>query len=115
MPTIYKSGAFLQQCFSVHPLSLSFKMLTLPDKIGITCVNCQFRHRLTTSTISRIIGDAESFEEGDAESLKSCVTEHKEALHVTEVSVEQDIVQFRCRQCKTGFQVSISLYETYQP
>lgn len=115
MPTIYKSGAFLQQCFSVHPRSLSFKMLTLPDKIGIACVNCNFRHRLTVTSISRIIGDAESFEEGDAESLKSCVTQHKEDLHVTEVSVEQDFVQFRCRLCKTGFQGNISMYETYQP
>lgn len=115
MPTIYKSGAFLQQCFSVHPLSLNFKMLTLPDKIGIACVNCKFRHRLTFKTIARIIGDTESFEAGDAEGLQSCVTQHQEALHVTEVSVEQDIVQFRCRQCKTGFQANIALYETYQP
>ncbi len=115
MPTIYKSGAFLQQCFSVHPLSLSLKMLTLPDKIGIACVNCKFRHRLTLNTISRIIGDSESFQEGAAESLQSCITQHQDALHVTEVSVKHDIVQFRCRLCKTGFQVNISLYETYQP
>lgn len=115
MPTIYKSGAFLQQCFSVHPLSLNFKMLTLPDKIGIACVNCKFRHRLTIKSISRLIGDAESFQEDDAENLHACVSQHKEALHVTEVSVKQDIVQFRCRLCKIGFQVSISLYETYQP
>ena len=115
MPTIYKSGAFLQQCFAVHPLSLSVKMLTLPDKIGISCVNCKFRHRLTFKTISRIIGDADSFEEEHADSLYSCVTQHQEALHVTEVSVKHDIVQFRCRLCKRGFQVNIALYETYQP
>jgi len=115
MPQIHKSGAFLQQCFSVHPLSLSVKMLTLPDKMGIACVNCKFRHRLTIENFSRIIGDSASFEDGAATSLESCVSQHKEAIHVTEVSVAKDIVQIRCRHCKTGFQVGITLYETYQP
>jgi len=90
-------------------------MLTLPDKMGITCVNCQFRHRLTIEKLSRIIGDSASIDDTAATSLKSCVHQHQEAIHVTEVSVTQDIVQFRCRQCKTGFQVGITLYETYQP
>lgn len=115
MANIYRSGAFLQQCFSVHPLSLSFKMLTLPDKIGIFCVHCKSRHRLTIGTISRIIGDSELFEEGAASVLEACATTHQEALHVTEVSVDRDIAQFRCRECKAGFQVTISCYETYQP
>ena len=115
MPNIYKSGAFLQQCFSVHPLSLSFKMLSLPDKLGIACVNCHSRHRLTIETISRIIGDSESSEDGAAMSLESCVTQHRAALQVTEVNVDRDIVQFRCRECKVGFQTTITLYETYQP
>ena len=115
MPHIYKSGAFLQQCFSVHPLSLNVKMVALPDKMGIACDNCKFRHRLTLRSIFRIIGDSESFEEGAALSLESCVAQHQEALHVTAVSVEKDIVQLRCRHCKQGFQVDISLYETYQP
>ncbi len=115
MPQIHKSGAFLQQCFSVHPLSLSVKMLTLPDKMGIACVNCKFRHRLTIKNFSRIIGNLASFDEGAATSLESCISQHQEAIHVTEVNVGKDIVQFRCRHCKTGFQVDITLYETYQP
>lgn len=115
MPQIFKSGAFLQQCFSVHPLSLNVKMVTLPDKVGIACANCKFRHRLTLRNISRIIGDSESFKEGAAISLESCVAQHSEAIHITAVSVDQDIVQLRCRSCKQGFQVDISLYETYQP
>lgn len=90
-------------------------MLTLPDKIGISCVNCKSRHRLTIGTITRIIGDSESFEAGADLSLDSCVAQHQEALLVTEVSIDRDIIQFRCRECKVGFQTSISLYETYQP
>ena len=115
MANIFKSGAFLQQCFSVHPLSLSVKMLTLPDKIGITCVNCKSRHRLTFSTLTRITGNSESMENREAKIFESCVTEHHNALHITEVSVERNIVKFRCRLCKINFQTSILVYETYQP
>lgn len=116
MGNVFRSGAFLQQCFSVHPLSLSLKMLTLPDKIGIFCLHCKSRHRLTFDTISRVIGDAEFFEEGSAaRMLEACANAHQEALHVTEVSVDRNIVQFRCRECNAGFQTRISLYETYQP
>ncbi len=115
MANVFQSGAFLQQCFSVHPLSLNVKMLTLPHTIGIVCVQCKSRHRLTIGPITRIIGDSEMREEGAATRLASCVTNHHEALHVTEVRVEQNIVQFRCRECKAGFQATVSLFETYQP
>ena len=115
MGNVFQSGAFLQQCFSVHPLSLSFKMFTMPNTIGIFCVNCKSRHRLTVGTVTRIIGDSELCEEGASTKLGTCASHHQEALHVTEVSVERGIVQFRCRECRAGFQTTISLFETYQP
>jgi len=115
MPNIFKSGAFLQQCFSVHPLSLSFKMLTLPDKVGIYCTHCKSRHRLTIGSITRIIGDSESCDEDAALGLESCVSHHPEFLHITDVNIDRDLAQFRCRQCIKGFQTTVTFYETYQP
>ena len=115
MANIFKSGAFLQQCFSVHPLSLSVKMITLPDKIGIVCVNCKSRHRLTFSTLTCQIVNPKSMKNGEAQSLESCITEHHNALRVMEISIDQKIIQFRCRLCKISFQATISMYETYQP
>ncbi len=115
MANVFRSGAFLQQCFSVHPLALEMKMLTLPDKIGIVCVHCKSRHRLTIGIITRLIGDSEMCEDGAATGLASCVANHREALHVTDVCVERDIVQFRCRECKAGFRAVVPLFETYQP
>lgn len=115
MGNVFQSGAFLQQCFSVHPLSLSVKLFTRPDTIGIFCVNCKSRHRLTIGTITRIIGDSELSEEDASTKLEACAGHHQEALHVTEVSVERDIVQFRCRACRSGFQTTVALFETYQP
>ncbi len=115
MANVFNSGAFLQQCFSVHPLSLRFKMFAMPDKIGIVCLHCKSRHRLTIGAITRVIGDSELREDGAATGLGTCATTHQEALHVTEVSVDRDIVQFRCRECKAGFQATICLFETHQP
>ena len=115
MGNVFQSGAFLQQCFSVHPLSLSFKLFARPDTIGIFCLNCKSRHRLTVDTVTRIIGDSELSEADASTKLEACAGHHQEALHVTEVSVERDIVQFRCRKCRTGFQATISRFETYQP
>lgn len=115
MANVFQSGAFLQQCFSVHPLSLSFKIFTVPDTIGIFCMNCKSRHRLTIGTMTRVIGDSELCEEDARTKLETCATHHRESLHVTEVSVDRDIVQFRCRECKTGFQATVFLFETYQP
>lgn len=115
MGHVFQSGAFLQQCFSVHPLSLNVKLFTMPDTIGIFCINCKSRHRLTVGTITRIIGDSELSEEDASTKLETCAGHHQEALHVTEVSVERDIVQFRCRACRSGFQTTVSLFETYQP
>ncbi len=115
MGNVFRSGAFLQQCFSVHPLSLSFKVFTAPDTIGIFCINCKSKHRLTIGDITRIIGDSELSAEDASAKLRSCAGHHPEALHVTEVSVDRDIVQFRCRKCRTGFQTTVSVFETYQP
>ncbi len=115
MGDVFQSGAFLQQCFSLHPLSLSFKLYTIPDTIGIFCINCKSRHRLTVGTITRVMGDSELSEEGISAKLEACAGHHREALHVTDVSVDRDIVQFRCRKCRVGFQATVSRFETYQP
>ena len=115
MGHVFQSGAFLQQCFSVHPLSLSVKVFNRPETIGIVCMNCKSRHRLTVETLTLIIGDVESGQEGASTKLEACIRHHQEALHVTEVSVDRDLVQFRCRACKTSFQATVSRFETYQP
>lgn len=115
MPNIFKTGAFLQQCFSVHPLSLSFKMFMFPDKLGIFCQNCKIRHRLTISNISKMIGSSEMLTVGVADILRYCAENHQGMLQVTEVSVEFNAIKLRCRTCKASFQLTIMLYESYQP
>ncbi|MDX1410548.1 MAG: hypothetical protein R3351_00175 [Nitrospirales bacterium] len=112
---IFNTGAFLQQCFAVHPLSLSFKMVTLPDKVGILCANCNMRHRLTVAMSQGSQQEEPLAEEGAVPQLKLCAKTHSEDLRVSGVNVESDSVQLRCRECNRTYQFHVSLFETYQP
>ena len=112
---IFNSGAFLQQCFAVHPLSLSFKMVTLPDKVGILCANCNMRHRLTVNGFHTHLADGPLTELGAAPHLKNCAEAHPEDLRVSGVNVEKDSVQLRCRECQRNYHIQVSIFETYQP
>ena len=112
---IFNSPAFVQQCFAVHPLSLSVKMISLPDKVGIVCGNCNMRHRLTVSLFQSQIGEEPLVEAGAAHGLQQCMGEHPVDLRVSRVSAETESVQLRCRVCRRSYQMNISLFETYQP
>ena len=115
MSQIFKSGAFIQQCFAVHPLSLSFKMLSLPDKVGVLCTNCNMRHRLTVRLFKSQLGEEPLEEVGATDKLAQCTAAHPEDLRISEVSVERDSIQFRCRKCKRAYHVDVSLFESHQP
>lgn len=114
MSPIVKSGAFLQQCFAVHPLSLSFKFLKLPNKLGILCINCKIQHRLTFNRLASLIGQ-ERTEQMAADLILKCMTEHQEKLRVSGVDVVHNMVKFRCKDCKIEYQTTINTIETYQP
>ncbi len=59
MAEIIRSGAFLQQCWSVHPLCLTVKRVE-PDRIVVlTCSSCRMVHRVTTVAITRQASAAE--------------------------------------------------------
>ncbi len=114
MSPIYKSGAFIQQCFSVHPLSMNVKLFTLPNIVGILCHNCQLRHRITIHTVSKFLGEDVAGEEDASTSLSDCTTQHAEELRISGLNVVQDIMQLRCTHCKKGYHLTISLIESHQ-
>lgn len=114
MAPIFTGGAFVQQCFAVHPLSLNVKVFSPPDKLGILCTNCSLRHRLTGETFSMFIGEEQAVVPGALEALTDCITSHPQALRVSTVAVDQAIVQLRCGECKRGYQLHVRRFETHQ-
>ena len=90
-------------------------MVTLPDKVGILCTNCNMRHRLTVNKFQTHLADGPLTETGAAPHLKNCAEAHPEDLRVSGVNVEKDSVQLRCRECQRNYHIQVSMFETYQP
>ncbi len=121
MAEIIRSGAFLQQCWSVHPLCLTVKRVE-PDRIVVlTCSSCRMVHRVTACAIAR---KASAMEPSTSESdfaqpdglgaLKTCLGAHASALSVREMDVFQDAVWVRCAECRAQFDLTVSQFETHQ-
>ncbi len=111
---VFKSGAFFQQCFSVHPLTLNLKLVTPPDLIGIVCTNCRMKHRVTVrQPLPQELEKTKNHEEGML-SLHRCFTAHSEDVRVALVDVVNDSVEFRCRPCRRTYVLEVELIETHQ-
>ena len=121
MAEVIRSGAFLQQCWSVHPLCLTVKRVE-PDRIVVlTCSSCRMVHRVTTDAVTRKASAVEpaSPELGSAQpdglvALKTCMGTHAPALSVREMDVFQDAVWLRCAECRAQFDLAVSQFETHQ-
>ena len=107
--SVFQSGAFLQQCFAVHPLSLSLKLVSPPKTVGVVCTNCRMRHRLTLQASEKT-----GAEDDELLSLHTCSETHPEDVRVSMVDVVQDSVEFRCRPCRRTYVVAIDIIETHQ-
>ncbi|MDR4494583.1 MAG: hypothetical protein R3B74_09180 [Nitrospirales bacterium] len=113
---VFQSGAFFQQCFSVHPLSLCLKLVGLPETLGVFCMNCRMRHRMTVNPLPF----SEQHDSGQESQVKgldgvhACFQAHPDEVRITSVDVERNAVQLRCRPCHQVFTLGIRLFETHQ-
>jgi hypothetical protein len=121
MAEIIRSGAFLQQCWSVHPLCLTVKRIEPERIVVLTCSSCRMVHRVTTGaiTIHKSTGDSSLPAPGIAQldgivALQSCLGTHAPALAVREMDVFQDAVWVRCAKCRAQFDLTVSQFETHQ-
>ncbi len=121
MAETIRGGAFLQQCWSVHPLCLTVKRVEPERIVVLTCSSCRMVHRVTTDAITRQASVAESVlsEAGSAEqdalaALKTCMGTHMSALSVREMDVFQDALWVRCAECRAQYDLTVSQFETQQ-
>jgi len=124
MGQIVRSGAFLQQCWSVHPLCVAVKRMTDDNRLILSCTSCRFVHHLTLSSVvvraSAVLDQAEDSsredpvpDSGQAQ-LAGCLAEHPSALSLREMDVFEDLVLVRCAECRRHYAVTVSSFETHQ-
>jgi hypothetical protein len=118
MSPLFKSGAFIQQCFSVHPLCLTVKKFTVPEHVVIACSSCRFAHRLTlTSMATHLPGQDQPSEPLSKEPTTyfvQCMESHRTALAISRMDVMQETAGIRCAECRRSFVLHVALFETHQ-
>jgi hypothetical protein len=88
MTQIVRSGAFLQQCWSVHPLCVMVKRMGDDRRLVLSCSSCKSGHYLTVglvtpkdSTASDLVAAGQIGQEVTGEELLSaCITTHRSAI-----------------------------------
>jgi len=122
MTQIYKSGAFIQQCFAVHPLCLTLKTLHLPNALVLRCTSCNMLHRLTlralvvrVSAVRAVEDEAPAGKERSAAAhLEECAAAHPAALGVREMDVVRETAGLRCGECRKLYELDVTTFETHQ-
>lgn len=122
MAQIVRSGAFLQQCWSVHPLCVAVKRMGDDRRLVLSCSSCKSGHYLTVglvapkdSTASELVAAGQIGQEVTGEELLSaCIMTHRSAITLREMDVFQDLVLLRCADCRRHYTVQVSAFETHQ-
>jgi hypothetical protein len=121
---IIRSGAFLQQCWSVHPLCVTVKRVTEGRTVVLLCSSCRFAHHVQCSAIvtsssaaQRRSENQETPEGREVEGpsqLAACIEAHASALSLREMDVFEDYAVIRCADCRTHYALAVSVFETHQ-
>jgi hypothetical protein len=122
MGQVFKSGAFIQQCFAVHPLCLNLKSLHLPSGLVLRCTSCNMLHRLTLRALVLRVSAVHAVEDetaaGDeraaAAHLEECAAAHPAALAVRAMDVVRETAGLRCGECRKLYELDVTAFETHQ-
>lgn len=122
MAPVFRSGAFIQQCFAVHPLCLTLKTLHLPNALVLKCTSCNMLHRLTlralvvrVSAVRAVEDAARAREERSADAhLEECAAAHPAALGVRAMDVVREEAGLRCGECRKMYDLDVASIETHQ-
>ncbi|MFO0774663.1 MAG: hypothetical protein U0172_08375 [Nitrospiraceae bacterium] len=123
MGQVFQSGAFIQQCFAVHPLCLNVKRLDDEARLIVGCTSCKLAHRVVIQHIDArgpVVPSETGVPQGAApplaprEQLAQCVAEHALALSVRTLDVVDEHLGLRCAECRWMFELSVPTIETHQ-
>ena len=120
---IFRSGAFLQQCWAVHPLCIAAKRMAEDNQLILNCTSCRSVHQLTLSSVgvrasavSEGPDSAGSFPTSEEAKgcLADCLSMHAAALSVREMDVIKDFALLRCAECRRHYALTVASFETHQ-
>ena len=119
MAQVFHSGAFLQQCWSVHPLCVLVKRIVNGNQITLSCTSCRFVHQLVLSSV--VVRASAVHEEshgkppaqGAQAKLAACIESHPVALSLREMDVFEDLALLRCGECRRHYALTVSSFETH--
>jgi hypothetical protein len=123
MGQVFRSGAFLQQCWSVHPLCLEVRRMTAQNQLALACTSCRFGHYVSLGAVllgnripeERTEGADLSETSSDARTrLACCLEAHAAALSMREMDVFEDLVVIRCAECRRQYTLAVTAFETHQ-
>ena len=124
MVQVIRGGAFLQQCWSVHPLCVTVKRVTEGGTVVLLCSSCRSAHHLQCAAIvakpSAMPAQAEDLEPASTgvakgqSQLAACIEAHAPALSLRQMDVFEDYAVLRCADCRCQYALAVSVFETHQ-
>jgi hypothetical protein len=120
MAHIIRSGAFLQQCWSVHPLCVTVARMEEGRTVVLSCSSCRSAHHVTVESVearesvARTADDHALTEASGERLLNTCATVHRASMTLREMDVFQDSVVLRCAECRRHYVLRVSIFETHQ-
>src|SRR3990167_496013 len=120
MAQVIRSGAFLQQCWSVHPLCVTVKRIADDRTVVLLCSSCRSAHHLQCASVVAQPSAAQSEAENQAPAtveeaegltqLANCIAGHRPALSLREMDVFEDRVLIRCADCRCHYALAVSQF-----
>jgi hypothetical protein len=123
MAQVFRSGAFLQQCWSVHPLCVAVKRMADDRTLILSCSSCRSVHHLALESVtvrtSMVPADPQDAEkaggtDGDGSRLTECLQIHAAALSLRDMDVFKDQALIRCAECRRHYVLAVTAFETHQ-
>ncbi|MCP9453493.1 MAG: hypothetical protein NNA23_12515 [Nitrospira sp.] len=121
MTQIIRSGAFLQQCWSIHPLCVRVTRLEGARTVVLACSSCKSAHYVTAELVmgheslaKESVARQETGREPGDLLLADCVRAHQHSVVLREMDVFQDLVVLRCGMCRRHYTLQVASFETHQ-
>jgi hypothetical protein len=105
MGTKFKSGAFLKQCFEVHPLDIQCERIEASSILVFYCRQCDISSR---ATLPEDVGTDDEIQRF----LGRCAASHPQALRLQGMEIETSELRLYCNTCRASQRLTQLSFES---